>query len=414
MKFATPACLLLGLPLCALAQEPPKTNSSQRVDSGLLNAEPYRHTGIVFAGDSTSSYRGSGVVAGDPKLFFTASHVLYDDVKKTWFMPPVWVGGYSGDSDPGGGIYSRGYFRWTGYATVAEENGVDSRGAFSRDISLAWGLEDFVEGEPAAIDFKGTTNLKKSKLSMITGYPAELAYTGESGGYFLHSTEPDFTPFRSAVTTTGNYLFATHISTGPGNSGGPVWGQDGSGQWKVSGLLVAGRPSEAGVYAMSASVKSLLRAAAPVIATPRKSTKAVATVSTDTCRMVMNKPKRIPDGVHRWTKIPLKSIRFPEGSVVGAAFLDLTITTAHRGDLIVAVLGPDGRMVTVQDGQGAGEDDVIFDDLDLSPFLTDASAVGNWALLVQDRLTADPAVVTRLELEIVAKDKNTSGGETPP
>jgi subtilisin-like proprotein convertase family protein len=299
---------------------------------------------------------------------------------------------------------------------VAEESGIDTRGAFSRDISLAWGLEDFVEGEPAEIDFKGVNSLKKAKTSMITGYPAELDYTGESGGYFLHATEPDLTPFRQALTTGSSYLYATHISTGPGNSGGPVWGQDESGQWKVSGLLVSGRPSEAGVYAMSSSVKSLLRAAAPAIADPRKSTKAVATVSTDTCRMVMNKPKKIPDGLHRWTKIPLKCIRFPEGSVVAAAYLDLTITTGHRGDLIVAVLGPDGTAVTVHNGQGAGEDDLVFDDLSIGPFFTaaEASAVGNWALLVQDRLTADPAVVTRLELEIVAKPKTTSGGEETP
>ncbi|QJE95737.1 proprotein convertase P-domain-containing protein [Luteolibacter luteus] len=413
MKFATPACLLLGLPLCALAQEPPKTNSSQKVDSGLLSTEPYRHTGIVFAGDDANAFRGSGVVASDPKLFFTASHVLWDDEKQKWFLPPEWVGGYSADATPGLGKFSRGYFRWAGYSSVVTESGTETRGAFSRDISLAWGLEDFVEGEPAQIDFKGVNSLRKAKTSMITGYPALLDYTGESGGYFLHATEPDLTPFKSAVTANGNYLYATHISTGPGNSGGPVWSQDDGGQWKVSGLLVSGRPSEAGVYAMSSSVKSLLRAASPVIADPRKSNKSVQLVSTDTCRMVMNKPKRIPDGLHRWTKIPLKCIRFPEGSVVATAYLDLNITTNHRGDLIVAVLGPDGTMAIVHDGQGAGEDNLEFDDLPLSALFQDASAVGNWALLVQDRLTADPAVVTKLELEITAQPK-TGGGSTDP
>ena len=413
MKFATPACLVLGLPLCALAQEPPKTNSSQMVDSGLLNQEPYRHTGIVFSGNNASAYRGSGVVASDPKLFFTASHVLWDDEEETWFLPPEWVGGYSGDGQPGFGQRARGYFRWTGYSVVVEESGINSRGAFSRDISLVWGLEDFVEGEPAAIDFKGVNNLKKAKTSMITGYPALLDYTGESGGYFLHATEPDLTPFRPALTSGGNYLYATHISTGPGNSGGPVWGQNDAGQWKVSGLLVSGRPSEAGVYAMSSSVRPLLKAAAPAIADTRKSIKAVPTVSTDTCRMVMNKPKKIPDGVHRWTKIPLKCIRFPEGSVVAAAYLDLNITTNHRGDLIVAVLGPDGTMAIVHDGQGAGEDNLEIEDLPIGGFFDEASAVGNWALLVQDRLTADPAVVTKLELEITAEPKTGGSSETP-
>lgn len=409
MKFATPACLLLGLPLCALAQEPPKTNSSQRVDSGLLNTEPYRHTGLVFAGDGAAAARGSGVVASDPKLFFTASHVLWNEEELKWFLPPVWVGGYNGEGFPGTGETSRGYFRWAGYSTLVTESGVDAPGAFARDISLAWGLEDFVEGDPAPIDFKGVNSLKMARTSMITGYPALLDYTGEPGGFFLHATEPDLTPFRPAITSTGSYLYATHISTGPGNSGGPVWSQDDAGQWKVAGLLVSGRPSESGVYAMSSSVKSLLRAASPVIADPRKSNKAVSLVSTDTCRMVMKKPKRIPDGVHRWTKIPLTSIRFPEGSVVAAAYLDLNITTNHRGDLIVAVLGPDGTMAIVHDGQGAGEDNLELEDLMISGAFEDASAVGNWALLVQDRLTADPAVVTKLELEITAEPKTGSG-----
>lgn len=405
--------MVLGLTLCASAQEPPKTNSSQVVDSGLLSTEPYRHTGIVFSGGASGGFRGSGVVASDPKLFFTASHVLWDDTEKKWLLPPEWVGGYSGDSEPGDGIRSRGYFRWAGYSTVVTESGTDTRGAFSRDISLAWGLEDFVEGTPAAIDFKGINTLRRAKTSMITGYPALLDYTGESGGFFLHATEPDLTPFKPAVTASGAYLYATHISTGPGNSGGPVWSQDESGFWKVSGLLVSGRPSEAGVYAMSSSVKSFLRAAAPVIGDPRKSSKAVPLVSTDTCRMVMKKPKRIPDGVHRWTKIPLTSIRFPEGSVVADAYLDLNITTNHRGDLIVAVLGPDGTMAIVHDGQGAGEDNLEFENLWIGGAFAEASAVGNWALLVQDRLTADPAVVTKLELEITAEPKSGGSSESP-
>lgn len=411
MKFATPPFVLLGLSLYALAQDPPKTNSSQKVDSGLLTAEPYRYTGIVFSEDRSGDlFRGSGVVASDPKLFFTASHLLFDDEKMVWTLPPEWVGGYSADGDPGLGTAtkSRGYFRWTGYSNVVTEHGTDSQGAFARDISLAWGLEDFITGAAAPIDFKGSANLKKPKLSMITGYPALLDYTGEDGGFFLHSTEPDFTPFRPTLT---NYLYATHISTGPGNSGGPVWSQDDSAQWRVSGLLVSGRPSEAGVYGMTSTVKSLLRAAAPAIGDPRKSVKAVPTISTNTCRMVMNKPKKIPDGVHRWTRIPLKCLRFEEESTVGAAYIDLTITTGHRGDLIVAVLGPDGTFAIIHDGQGAGEDDLVIDDLDISEAFEDASPVGNWQVLVQDRLTEDPCVVTRLELEIVSADKEVNSGE---
>jgi hypothetical protein len=287
------------------------------------------------------------------------------------------------------------------------EYGVDSRPAFARDVALAWGLEDFLEGEPAGLDYKGLAHLRKPNLSMITGYPAELDYTGESGGYFLHATEPDLTPFRMA---SKSYLFATHISTGPGNSGGPVWSQDDSGTWKAAGILVAGRPSEAGIYVISPSVRSFLKAAVPVTGEPRKASKGLRGVGTGTAVLVMKKPRKIPDGLHRWTKIPLKSIKFPEGSKVVSAELDLEATTGHRGDLIVRLVGPDGTFATVHNGEGAGEDDLLIEDLDLSEVFGGASSVGNWQVLVQDRLTGDPTVVTKVELEIVSEETGSSSG----
>lgn len=390
------------------------------MNSALLSEDPYRFNGIVIATDPEGLpvTRGSGFVASNPKLFFSAAHVMRVEEtaeKIVWSPPPLWIGGYSDANQPdfvAQSIVSRGYFRWGSYLTHVEETGENSRPAFNRDISLAWGLEPFIEGDPAEIDFKGALNLKKPNSSMITGFPAELDYTGESGGYFLHATEPDLTPFKSTGT---NYLYATHISTGPGNSGGPVWSDDGSGTWKAGGILVSGRPSEAGVYGFSNGIKPLLKAAAPLVGEPRKSSKAVANVTTSTSRMVMKKAKKIPDGVHKWTKIPLKSIKFPELSQVAAVYLDLTITTNHRGDLIVMVVGPDGTSALVHDGQGAGEDDLVFEDLDITEYFRDdskgASAVGNWQVLVQDRLTSDVCVVTKLELEVVAEEGEAT--ETP-
>ncbi len=408
VKFAIPPFLLVGLSLCAAAQEPPKTNSSAPVDSGLLGDSPFIYNGLVF----TDEARGSGFVAENPRTFFTAAHVVSSVTEAgefSWGAPPVWVGGYSGAAQPSfeGAVASRGYFRWTQYAAHVAEYGVDSRPAFARDVALAWGLEDFLEGEPAGLDYKGLAHLRKPNLSMITGYPAELDYTGESGGYFLHSTEPDLTPFRMA---SKSYLFATHISTGPGNSGGPVWSQDDSGTWKAAGILVAGRPSEAGIYVISPSVRSFLKAAVPVTGEPRKASKGLRGVGTGTAVLVMKKPRKIPDGLHRWTKIPLKSIKFPEGSKVVSAELDLEATTGHRGDLIVRLVGPDGTFATVHNGEGAGEDDLLIEDLDLSEVFGGASSVGNWQVLVQDRLTGDPTVVTKVELEIVSEETGSSSG----
>ena len=418
MKFATPPLAILGLALAAPGQEAPKTNSSQQVPGEQLVETPFIYNGLVFSGAA----RGSGFVAENPRTFFTAAHVVStveEDAASeggeptrtlVWNAPPVWVGGYSGAGEPAmdAGVPSRGYFRWSQYSTHVIDSGVNSRPAFARDVALAWGLEEFFEGDPATLDYKGLAHLRKPNLSMITGYPAELDYTQESGGFFLHSTEPDLTPFRMA---SKNYLFATHISTGPGNSGGPVWSFDNSKGWQVAGILVSGRPSEAGVYVISRSVRSFLKAAAPVTGEPQKSSKAVRGVGTNTSVMVMKKPRKIPDGLHRWTKIPLKSIKFPANSQVVSVELDFNVTTGHRGDLIVRLVGPDGTFATVHNGEGAGEDDLVIEDLDLSTSFAEASAMGNWQVLVQDRLTGDPAVVTKVRLEVVAEEKEESSQE---
>ena len=380
----------------ATAAEAPKTNSSQRVDAGQLTSEPFYYTGIVFSGDS----RGSGFVAEHEQLFFTAAHVVFGDTG--WNPPPSWVGGYSDEGSPGAEleIPSRGYFRWTQYANIVDEAGPDSRRAFSRDVALAWGLEPFVEGIPASLDFKGVSNLQRSNISMITGYPAELDYTQESGGYFLHTTAPDVTPFKLAV---GPYLYATHISTGPGNSGGPVWVQDTLGNWKAGGVLVSGRPSETGVYAMSPDIKSFLTAASPALSSPRKTMKFVKGVGASSTLLSMPKPKKIPDGAQSWTRIPLSVLSFPDEATVSKVTLNLDISTAHRGDLIVALLGPGGVFSMIHNGEGAGESDLLFEDYDVSGAFSGGEPDGRWTLLVQDRLKGDPAVVNRFELEIEAE-----------
>lgn len=220
-SFITPVAVL-GLLSPAFAGEAPKTNSSQPVAEGLLGQEPYRFNGVVL----TEAARGSGFVAEHPNLFFTAAHVVFDEGK--WGAPPLWAGSYSAEGEPSieDQIPSRGYFRWTQYANLVATYGPNSRSAFSRDVALAWGLEPFIEGAPAALDFKGSSNLRSSNTSMITGYPAELDYTGDSGGYFLHATAPDTIPYKAGILP---YVLATHISTGPGNSGGPVWIEDAPG-----------------------------------------------------------------------------------------------------------------------------------------------------------------------------------------
>ena len=357
---------------------------------------PFIYNGIVLSPDS----RGSGFVAENPFLFFTAAHVVH--AAAGWGAPPSWLGGFSGADLPeedAGSIDARGYFRWNQYSNLLVEFGENGRITFGKDLVLAWGLKPFTEGDTASIDFNGAKNLLKPNLSMITGFPATLDYDGTSGGAFLHSTQPDFTHYTRAL---GNYLEASLISTGPGNSGGPTWIQQPEGGWKVAGELVAGRPSEAGVLGMTPDVKTFLKAASPVISETKRSMKFTKTISASSIQLVMPKPKKIPDGVTRWTRIPLTLVRFPEGAKISSVRINLNITTPHRGDLVVALQGPTGVIRVIHNGEEADLHDILLDDEDVTSSFSGVDANGKWQLLVQDRLAGDLAEVTRFELEISA------------
>lgn len=409
--------MFLLLPAMAgVIEPPPKTNSAAPVDEANIGLNPFAFNGMVL-----SDYgQGSGVVAANPKVFFTAAHVLFDAEGDGWSQPPQWAGGGNAEGPLPPQIVqteSRGYFRWSSYAGHALAAGQNSSSAFATDVAPAWGLQPFFGGTPAELDFNGYKKLKKhTDLSMITGFPAILDYTGDPGDGKLHATAPEFTDFKEDAS---QYLYATHISTGPGNSGGPVWLQETSGDWNASGILVSGRPSEAGIYAFTPSIKSLLKAASPLVGDVRKSVKnASKGIGTSVGRYVMPKPKKIPDGLHKWTKIPVNVQRFEADTEVYEVYVDLTITTEHRGDLMVALLSPSGAISMLHDGEGAGADDPVLDDW-LVTFDDDEANQdvggpnGTWALLVQDRLTGDPCVVTRFELEIRSKDLG-GGGSTEP
>jgi len=393
------ACL--SLPALAGVEEPPKTNSSLPIDEALLTENPYNLNGVVYSGP----FRGSGVVAEHSNLFLTAAHVLFNDDTGKWNPAPTWFSGVNSEGAPDNeaGVQARGYFRWASYANQVALGGNNSRGAFSRDAALAWSFEPFTEQEPAVVDYNGAVNLRDGMPSMITGYPALIDYTGNEGNYYLHTTLEESHRFKSEQ---GNYLYATHISTGPGNSGGPVWVRDTEGAWKAGALLVSGRPSEAGLYAFTSEIKSLFKSAGPAVGESTPSAKGSSKVGSSIRLAALAQPKTIPDGRQKWTRIPLKVGSFPEGSTISFVRLNLTITTAHVGDLVVALVGPNGTAAILHNSEGAGDDDLVIDDLDLSSDFTGASGTeggaipGKWQLWVQDRLTDDIATVTRFQLEV--------------
>jgi hypothetical protein len=384
------AILVLAGP--AVADLPSKVAYPKPVEAGLIGEDPYRFNGVVVS----EVGRGSGFCAWNSRTFFSAAHVVCEEGK--WTSPPLWYGAVHADTlDPEAEVQSRGYFRWRAYSELLALNGVTHPKTFGKDVILAYALTDLVEGNPAEIDLKGSKNLRSVNPVMITGYPAEIDYTQESNSYFLHQTGPVALKFRNEAN---GYLATTLISTGPGNSGGPVWSQTAGNPWRAAGILVSGLPGEAGVYPFSGDVKSLTRSATPVVHDVPSKPVTVAGVHRSSFVFPMTKAKRIPDGVAKWTSFAFGVSQFPKEAKVTKVLISLDIDTTHRGDLIVLLQGPEGAFAQLALEEGGSEQDLVLVDKDVSNFFAGIPANGRWSLRVQDRLKGDIATVNSIFLEI--------------
>jgi subtilisin-like proprotein convertase family protein len=384
------AILVLAGP--AVADLPSKVAYPKPVDAGLIGEDPYRFNGVVVS----ELGRGSGFCAWNSKTFFSAAHVVCEEGK--WALPPLWYGAVHADTlDPEAEVPSRGYFRWNAYSKLLALNGAEHPKTYGKDVILAYALTNLVEGSPAEIDFKGFKNLRGVNPVMITGYPAIIDYTQESNSYFMHQTGPVTLKFYNEAS---DHMATTLISTGPGNSGGPVWSQTGGNPWRAAGVLVSGLPGEAGVYAFSGDVKALTRSVTPVIRDIPTKPVTVAGVDRSSFVFPMTKPKRIPDGVAKWTSFGFNVSKFPEEAKVTKVLISLDIDTTHRGDLVVWLQGPEGSVAQLALEEGGSEQDLVIVDKDVSSFFEGLLANGRWSLRVQDRLKGDIATVNRILLEI--------------
>ena len=384
------AILVLAGP--AVADLPSKVAYPKPVDAGLIGEDPYRFNGVVVS----ELGRGSGFCAWNPKTFFSAAHVVCDE--GTWTSPPLWYGAVNADAlDQEAEVQSRGYFRWNSYSKLLALNGISHPKTFGKDVILAYALTNLVEGDAAEIDFKGGKSLRGLNPVMITGYPAVIDYTQETNSFFMHQTGPVALKFNNEAP---DYMGTTLISTGPGNSGGPVWSQTDGNPWRAAGILVSGLPGEAGVYAFSNDINSLTRSVAPVIGDVPAKPVIVSSVGRSTFVYPMTKPKQIPDGVAKWTSFAFNATKFPRDAKVSKVVISLNIDTTHRGDLIVWLQAPDGSSAQLALEEGGSQEDLVLVDKDVTSSFSGIPASGRWVLRVEDRLKGDIATVNSIVLEI--------------
>lgn len=217
----------------------------QRVPANAIGEAPYTSVGLLETQTGQFYFRGSGTVARDSRIIFSCAHVVFD--RGRWADYLRIAVGWSGQGDAPASRYTqlRGYRVFSSYASNVSQFGDSSDRAFNTDFMVGFGTSPL--GPVVDAHMQGAPYLTNSAISkFIVGYPALRDFDGVAGFYYMHYTGP----FSRAFT---QYFDAYHgvdgVSTGEGNSGGPVF-EISSGSSVLAAILVSGTTRSAGVYAI--------------------------------------------------------------------------------------------------------------------------------------------------------------------
>ena len=400
-NFKIPALGTLLFAGTLSAEAAPKTIFPVKIDPATVDQEPYRFNGVIL----TAGARGSGFCAWNQKTYFSAAHVVY--AEGGWGQPPIWNPAVNSDDvDPADSVLTRGYYRFKSYADLVDKKGESA--AFGKDVILGFAFKNLIPGTPATLNLNGNSDLLGNVSKLITGYPAKIFYNDkETDGYHMYETGPFDVPFSNSSQEA---LTVTKLSTGPGNSGGPIWTKNPGDGWSAAGILVGGLPSETTVYSFSNEINLLTDSVEPVIRKKQEAATPEATVGASTLYFPYNKSQTLPDGTSNWSSFPVSIRGFGEHMNVKTVKLNLSIDTDHRGDLQIILVSPGGYSIILHNEEGAGKNNFVLRDFDVSSSFTGARAEGKWALRVRDRLKGDIAKLNSFRLEVTATERN---GSTP-
>jgi hypothetical protein len=305
-------------------------------------------------------YRGSATVVDDSRLLFSCAHMLYDSGR--WATRYRFRPGWNDRKRPGpaGAKEGRGSYTFVRYSRIADRFGGDSPFAFSSDISVIYTTGGF--GIPVMSALDSGADIRSDRTKRIVGYPAYLDIDGSSGFYYQHST-PSF-------NLRGERFFARYheiqgVSTGPGNSGGPVFLADPAGGDELfAGVLVAGLRRLVGVVATDSSTASL---SAEALGEVRRLS-----------RVIGARSQALPRDTFATRRFAVEGHR----GKVAAAALKWRI---EGGSADLFLKAPSGRVAwIVRNGTGSGETGVP-GAVDLSALMAGSSANGVWELKMRSR-----------------------------
>lgn len=339
-------------------------------------------TGLMESRIGRDWYRGSGVVARDPKLIYSCGHLFYD--YGLWATDYVFYRAYDSRTgpDPSEGASPRGFRYFTSYSQNADIYGPDSPRAFASDFTVFYGPQSF--GPAVGWWEEGASILRSDRLKRIVGYPTGIEYTGAPGYYYQHGTDWFSTPARQ---TQGVYFTLNNVSTGGGNSGGPVFAWDEvANDYSLAGILVAGTYTSAGVYALNSSSNSMASSALGLPSTTRvfRNTKSV----------------RLPDATGKTVIRSTTASGFSE--TISKLKFGVSISTPRRGDLNVYLRSPTGRIRWINKRSASSANHLKIDQADYTSNFRGLAANGVWQLRMRDAVAGNRAIFNHFSLAISA------------
>ncbi|NJM36618.1 MAG: hypothetical protein HC845_01385 [Akkermansiaceae bacterium] len=116
-----------------------------------------------------SFFRGSGIVARDPKLIYSCAHLFYEDGK--WATGYLFYRAWHSDTYPNDdqGVAPRGLRYFTSYSENANSEGPNDEKTFAVDFSVLYGNSEF--GPAKATSPDAGASIRSSTSKRIIGYP---------------------------------------------------------------------------------------------------------------------------------------------------------------------------------------------------------------------------------------------------
>jgi hypothetical protein len=219
--------------------------TSRPIDAGSLMAEPYRFTGIAMS----DRIPCSGAVVFDTRLLLSASHCVFKRDSQAnenpWRPTPEWFLRYHAATVPtvGSGTQTRGFWVFSTYADSVRNTGVNSSQSFDLDFHTAYAFEPLAEFSSGYWD-DGYQAFMSQTWKQTVGYPSDNYPAQHSNKFLMHHNGP----WTAACRTEHNsFVVCNEVSTGPGNSGGPVFVMDSAdSRYYYAGTLVSGLERQRG------------------------------------------------------------------------------------------------------------------------------------------------------------------------